>query len=123
MNTNIPDNADVFEQFVEGLAVHPLWSFSNYGDAQRTGHEPLIVSEFGNWEVPSLRQFGGGLLEWFDALKYEIDTMRRLDTPLTHGHRREFPMRVKLLCFLEQWSFIKILDPKREWRHSPPLPF
>ena len=123
--TNIPDHADAFEQFVEGLASRPLWSFSNAGDAQRTGREPLIVSEFGNWGLPSLKQFGGGLPDWaelsgwwspwdgeagraagllerfdalglraiwkdyeafaaatqwheFNALKYEIDTMRRL---------------------------------------------
>lgn len=123
--TNIPDHADSFEQFVEGLAARPLWSFSNAGDAERTGHEPLILSEFGNWGMPSLKQFGGGLPDWadlsgwwspwdgeagraegllerfdalglramwrdyetfaeaaqwheFNALKYEIDTMRRL---------------------------------------------
>ncbi len=129
--TNIPDHADSFEQFVEGLASRPLWSFSNYGDAQRTGHEPIILSEFGNWGIPSLKQFGGGLPDWadlsgwwspwdgeagraagllerfdalglrtiwkdyeafaeaaqwhqFNALKYEIDTMRRL--PLLQGY-------------------------------------
>ncbi|MFN8528140.1 MAG: glycoside hydrolase family 2 TIM barrel-domain containing protein [Anaerolineae bacterium] len=129
--TNIPDQAESFEQFVEGLASRPLWSFSLDGDAQRTGHEPLIVSEFGNWGVPSLKQFGGGLPDWADlsgwwspwdgqagraegllerfdalglralwkdyetfaeatqwhefrALKYEIETMRRL--PLLQGY-------------------------------------
>ncbi len=64
--TNIPDQADTFEQFVEGLASRPLWSFSNTGDAQRTGHEAIILSEFGNWGVPSLKQFGGGLPDWAD---------------------------------------------------------
>ncbi|MBL8132200.1 MAG: hypothetical protein JNL42_10115 [Anaerolineae bacterium] len=62
--TNIPDQADQFEQFVEGLSRRPLWSFSNAGDSQRTGGEPLILSEFGNWGLPSLRQFGGGEPEW-----------------------------------------------------------
>lgn len=64
--TNIPDQADQFEQFIEGLASRPLWSFSNMGDARRTGHEPIILSEFGNWGVPSLQQFGGGLPDWAD---------------------------------------------------------
>ncbi|MBK8032976.1 MAG: hypothetical protein IPK17_26540 [Chloroflexi bacterium] len=64
--TNIPDQADTFEEFVEGLASRPLWSFSNTGDAQRTGHEAIILSEFGNWGVPSLKQFGGGLPDWAD---------------------------------------------------------
>jgi hypothetical protein len=125
--TNIPDNADVFRQFVEQFSLRPLWSFSNTGDAQRTGREPIVLSEFGNWGMPSLKQFGGGLPDWahlsgwwspfdgeagraeglldrfdklglkaiwgdyeafatatqeheFNALKYEIDTMRRLPT-------------------------------------------
>ncbi len=129
--TNIPDQADQFEQFVEQFSLRPLWSFSNTGDAQRTGQEPIIVSEFGNWGMPSLKQFGGGLPDWadlsgwwspwdgeagraegllerfteyglntiwkdyetfaeaaqwheFQALKYEIDTMRRL--PALQGY-------------------------------------
>lgn len=125
--TNIPDNADVFRQFVEQFGLRPLWTFSNTGDAQRTGREPIVLSEFGNWGMPSLKQFGGGLPDWadlsgwwspfdgeagraegllerfkafglegiwgdyeafaeatqqheFNALKFEIDTMRRLPT-------------------------------------------
>jgi hypothetical protein len=123
--TNIPDNADVFRQFVEQFSLRALWNFSNNGDAQRTGQEPIVLSEFGNWGMPSLKQFGGGLPDWaalsgwwspfdgeagraegllerfkafgldgiygdyeafaeatqkheFNALKFEIDTMRRL---------------------------------------------
>jgi hypothetical protein len=64
--TNIPDQADQFEQFAEGLASRPLWSFSNTGDAQRTGQEAIILSEFGNWGMPSLKQFGGGEPDWAD---------------------------------------------------------
>lgn len=56
---NIPDQAAGFTQALEQFALRPLWTFSNQGDAQRTGDEPLILSEFGNWGLPSLR----GLLD------------------------------------------------------------
>lgn len=64
--TNIPDQADIFEQFVEQFGMRPLWSYSNIGGVQRTGKEPLILSEFGNWGAPSLKQFGGGMPDWAD---------------------------------------------------------
>ncbi len=32
----------------------PNGSYSPYGDAERTGQEPLLVSEFGNWGLPKL---------------------------------------------------------------------
>lgn len=63
--TNIPDSADQFEQFVDQLALRPLWSFSNTGDAQRTGKEPIILSEFGNWALPTLKQYNGVEPDWF----------------------------------------------------------
>jgi hypothetical protein len=63
---NIPDAADFFEQFIEHFGNRPLWSFSNTGDAQRTGNEPLILSEFGNWGMPSLIPYKGVEPDWFD---------------------------------------------------------
>lgn len=63
--TNIPDSADQFEQFVEQFALRPLWSFSNTGDAQRTGSEPIILSEFGNWALPTLSKYHGVEPDWF----------------------------------------------------------
>ncbi|MBK8023677.1 MAG: hypothetical protein IPK19_20135 [Chloroflexi bacterium] len=63
--TNIPDQAEQFEQFVEQFAHRPLWSFSNTGDAQRTGSEPIILSEFGNWGLPALARYAGTEPSWF----------------------------------------------------------
>ncbi|NLX10010.1 MAG: glycoside hydrolase family 2, partial [Chloroflexi bacterium] len=63
--TNIPDAAVQFEEFVEQFGQRPLWSFSNTGDARRTGHEPLLVSEFGNWGMPSLKPYAGREPDWF----------------------------------------------------------
>jgi hypothetical protein len=56
---NVPDNADSFEQFMEQFALRPLWTFSSSGDAQRTGQEPLVLSEFGNWGLPSFKALAG----------------------------------------------------------------
>ena len=48
----IPDHAAAFDRFVAELAARPKWLFSPYGDAQPTGREPLMLSEFGNWGLP-----------------------------------------------------------------------
>ena len=66
---NIPDHAVGFAESIEQLSLRPLWTFSNHGDARRTGEEPLILSEFGNWGLPSLRSLQahyGGDPPWFD---------------------------------------------------------
>jgi len=65
--TNIPDQADSFEQFVEQFALRPTWTFSADGLGQRSGHEALIMSEFGNWGMPLLRNIApDGEAPWFD---------------------------------------------------------
>jgi hypothetical protein len=51
---SIPDHAAQWDRWVADFASNPKWTFSTYGDAQRSGSEPLIVSEFGNWGVPQL---------------------------------------------------------------------
>ncbi len=51
---SIPDDAHKWEKWTRELASRPTWTFSPFGDAERTGHEPLLVSEFGNWGLPQL---------------------------------------------------------------------
>ncbi len=66
--SNIPDQADKFEQTMEQFNLRPLWTYSSNGDSQRTGQEPLILSEFGNWGLPSvqaLRKHYKGDPDWF----------------------------------------------------------
>jgi hypothetical protein len=66
---NIPDQAWEFEQQIEQFNLRPLWTFSSHGDSQRSGQEPLVLSEFGNWGMPSLdrlREHYGGDPPWFD---------------------------------------------------------
>lgn len=67
---NIPDQAAGWETAIEHFNMRPLWTFSNHGDAQRTGEEPLILSEFGNWGLPSLEKLraahNGADPPWFN---------------------------------------------------------
>jgi len=51
---NIPDQATSWENMVEQFGMRPVWTFSSHGDALRTGKEPMVLSEFGNWGLPSL---------------------------------------------------------------------
>ncbi|MFN2483679.1 MAG: sugar-binding domain-containing protein [Candidatus Limnocylindria bacterium] len=50
----IPDQLQAFERAIDELALRPLWTFSAHGDATRTGNEPIVLSEFGSWGLPSL---------------------------------------------------------------------
>ena len=82
----IPDEYQPFDSWVAGFASRPKWNFSPFGDADETGREPLVVSEFGNWGLPRLpkdlpwwfeRGFGerpitrpAGLFERFKEFKF-----------------------------------------------------
>jgi hypothetical protein len=84
-----PDNFERWDKWVADFAARPKWTFSQHGDAQPTGQEPLVVSEFGNWGLPKLpanppwwfaRDFGGrevtrpgGVGERF--LQYQFSTL------------------------------------------------
>jgi hypothetical protein len=83
---SMPDQVDKWDTWLAELASRPSWTFSPYGDAERTGREPLVVSEFGNWGLPELPEdlpwwfsitFGdrevtrpAGVLERFDAFGF-----------------------------------------------------
>jgi hypothetical protein len=65
---SIPDHHQDWDKWVADFASRPKWAFSQHGDAEMTGQEPLVVSEFGNWGLPKLpktlpwwfeRDFGG----------------------------------------------------------------
>ncbi|MDX2163424.1 MAG: glycoside hydrolase family 2 TIM barrel-domain containing protein [bacterium] len=65
--TNIPDQAETFDQFIQAFAQRPAWTFSLYGDAAPKGDEPIILSEFGNWGLPTLEALAPGREpDWFD---------------------------------------------------------
>ncbi len=51
---NIPDHANGFADTITQFGLRPLWTYSTHGDTERSGQEPLVLSEFGNWGLPSL---------------------------------------------------------------------
>ncbi len=62
-------NAD-FARVADEFAARPDWSFSRHGDAQRSGGEPLICSEFGVWGLPHPRDIlekDGSEPWWFES--------------------------------------------------------
>jgi beta-galactosidase/beta-glucuronidase len=66
----MPENMDLWQDFVTNFARRPDWTYSPHGDAVRTGQEPLIVSEFGNWGLPDLAKLRAaydGDPWWFDT--------------------------------------------------------
>ncbi|CAA9378589.1 MAG: GH2 [uncultured Nocardioides sp.] len=50
----LPERRLAWDTWVDDFASRPAWTFSPYGDADSTGEEPLIVSEFGNWGLPDI---------------------------------------------------------------------
>jgi hypothetical protein len=66
----MPDKRKEFDSVVTTFAHRPMWLFSRHGDDGMTDIEPLILSEFGTWGLPSVqtpepwwmtRQFAGVL--------------------------------------------------------------
>jgi hypothetical protein len=51
---SMPDHVEKWDKWLNEFAQRPAWTYSPYGDAERTGNEPLLVSEFGNWGLPKL---------------------------------------------------------------------
>ena len=65
-----PSQNDQFQATTDDFAARPPWSFSPHGDANRTGTEPLVVSEFGVWGLPhprDIREKDGSEPWWFDS--------------------------------------------------------
>jgi hypothetical protein len=60
---SIPDNHAEWVARTRDFASRPKWAFSPHGDAEPTGQEPLVLSEFGNWGLPELP---AKLPWWFD---------------------------------------------------------
>lgn len=65
----MPEGLPRWQAFVRLFADRSPFTFSPNGDATRTGQEPLIVSEFGNWGLPDLaalrRAYGERDPWWF----------------------------------------------------------
>ncbi len=55
----IPDHRGSWDGFVERMANRREATYTHHGDAKRTGAEPLMCSEFGNWGLPDPRKLRG----------------------------------------------------------------
>ena len=65
----IPESRRDWDATIAEFAQRADWTFSPYGDAQRTGAEPLVLSEFGNWALPyTLDQFTDDAEPWWFRL-------------------------------------------------------
>ena len=53
---SVPERRDEWDKLTEEFASGASWTFSQHGDAQRKGDEPLVVSEFGVWGLPDPKQ-------------------------------------------------------------------
>lgn len=81
---SIPDHYHKWAAWVKDFSTHPSWTFSYHGDAERTGDEPLLVSEFGNWGLPTLKDLlteYGEEPAWFKS---------GADVTQPHGVQRRF---------------------------------
>jgi len=61
-----PDHFNSMKSWVAEFSGHPSWTFDSNG--KRSGIEPLLISEFGNWGLPNiakLRSQYGGDPWWF----------------------------------------------------------
>jgi hypothetical protein len=68
---SVPDHARRWADWCADFASRPKWTYTRYGDAQRTKKEPIVLSEFGNWGLPKLsllrKGYGGEDPWWFQT--------------------------------------------------------
>lgn len=85
----IPESRREWDAKIADFASRPEWTYSPYGDAVRTGAEPLVLSEFGNWGLPyALDLYEDGQEPWWFLLGAEwasgtaegTELMRRFHT-------------------------------------------
>jgi hypothetical protein len=65
-----PDNRLGWDRFVQQLAGRASWLFTSASEVVKTGDEPLMCSEFGNWGLPdpeSLKDTAGNEPWWFET--------------------------------------------------------
>jgi hypothetical protein len=99
----MPERRGSWDEWVDAFAARPAWTFSPHGDAERTGEEPLIASEFGNWGLPDMTDALGpdgadpwwaeAGLEWASGAAHAsrvVDRFERLGLAEVFGSWAEF---------------------------------
>lgn len=65
---SIPEGRRAWDAKISDFTTRPDWTFSPFGDGRRTGAEPLVLSEYGNWGLPhTLDQYENGQEPWWFA--------------------------------------------------------
>ncbi|RYE10610.1 MAG: glycoside hydrolase family 2 [Hyphomicrobiales bacterium] len=67
---SVPERRQEWNDLTAQFATGADWTYSPFGDAERRGDEPLIVSEFGVWGLPDpalLRSADGTEPAWFES--------------------------------------------------------
>ncbi len=117
---SIPDSAARWDKWVVDFASRPKWTFSPYGDAEPTGSEPLIVSEFGNWGLPQLP----AILPWWFRREQGSEITQPggvLERFRQYGFERIFP-DYPALAKATQWrQFLSLKHEIEEMRRYPSL--
>jgi hypothetical protein len=107
---SIPDHADHWAQWVKEYAGRPKWLFSPYGDATTTGHEPLLVSEFGNWGLPELPS--PDQLPWWFPRDFNGRELTRaagvFDRLHAYGFDRIYPSYTSLATATEKHEYLAL---------------
>ena len=65
----LPERREEWDVLTEAFATNPDWTFTPHGDGERSGDEPLVVSEFGVWGLPHPRKLAAadGSEPWWFA--------------------------------------------------------
>jgi hypothetical protein len=117
-----PDNAVRWRQMIDDFARRPSWLWSPHGDADPTGDEPLVLSEFGQWGLPRLdRLVATSRREpwWFRTGRYYYRPAGLRRRFSTYGLDRIWPS-VEALAEATQWHQFDALQHQigRMRRHA-----
>jgi len=102
----IPDHYHKWKSWAKDFSQHPSWTFSYHGDAERTGEEPLLVSEFGNWGLPTLKDLlteYGEEPSWFRT-GVDIASPRGVQRRFTRFHLDEIFGSYDAFAIATQWQ-------------------
>lgn len=118
---SMPDHHLDWDKWVADFATRPAWTFSQHGDAARTGQEPLVVSEFGNWGLPKLPKT---LPWWFerDFGGREVTRPRGVLDRFKEFHFNRLFRNYDSLAEESQWhQFISLKHEIEEMRRHPSI--
>ena len=105
---NIPDHAAKWTEWVTKFAQRKAGTWSTYGDATKTGKEPLLISEFGNWGLPN----------WDNVIAFESEQpywmQTRTDQTRADGFLKRFEEQRLVRAFAD-YNALADASQEQEW--------